>query len=177
VVDLAPHQATAKVVLLGQARSIEEVRATVSRFSDVENAEAALELIKDYWQGVLGAIQIQTPDPALDLLMNRWLLYQVLSCRVYARASFYQSGGAYGFRDQLQDVMALVYANLMLRANTYCERQDDNSRGRRSALVAPALRTWIENESSDDAIWLPYVSSFYVDVTGDLSILDEKSRL
>ena len=175
LVELAPHQTAAKILLLGQAKSLEEVRATVSRFSDVENADAALDLIKDYWQDVLGAIHVHTPDPALDLLMNRWLLYQILSCRIYARSGFYQSGGAYGFRDQLQDVMALVYAKPdVAREHILRAAGRQFKEGDVQHWWHPPYGRGLRTRVSDDAIWLPYVSSFYVDVTGDLSILDEE---
>src|SRR5205085_8284222 len=83
-------------------------REVVRRYTDPAAVQGALDEVRRRWEGVLGAVQVRTPDPGMDLLLNRWLLYQVLACRVWGRSAFYQSGGAYGFRDQLQDVMALV---------------------------------------------------------------------
>jgi cyclic beta-1,2-glucan synthetase len=174
-IDLAPHQTSQVVVLLGQAKTIEEMREAVSKFSVVANAEAALESVKRSWNGVLDAVQVQTPDPGLDLLMNRWLLYQVLSCRLRARTAFYQSSGAYGFRDQLQDVMALVYSSPSLA------REHIIRAAGRQFKQGDVLHWWhpptgrgLRTRVSDDAIWLPYVSCFYAEVTGDLSIFDEE---
>ena len=174
-IEIAPHQTAKVVVLLGQSESIDEIRATVTRFSEFENAEHALEAVSDYWQDVVDTVQVHTPDPALDVMINRWLLYQVLSCRVLARSGFYQPGGAYGFRDQLQDVMALVYArpdltrDQILRAAGRQFKEGDVQHWWHPP-VGRGLRTRI----SDDAVWLPFVTAFYVEKTGDQSILDQE---
>src|SRR5262249_56999426 len=96
------------VFLLGAADNREEAARLARQYRDPEQARAALDAVRRQWDRILGAVQVRTPNPALDLLLNRWLLYQVLSCRVWGRSGFYQSGGAFGFRDQLQDVMAMV---------------------------------------------------------------------
>src|SRR5207237_1887811 len=87
-----------------------EARGVVRRLADPEQVEAALQQTRAWWDGFLGTVQVTTPDLALNFLLNRWLLYQTLSCRVWGRSAFYQSGGALGFRDQLQDALALAYA-------------------------------------------------------------------
>ncbi|HSB11529.1 MAG TPA: glucoamylase family protein [Blastocatellia bacterium] len=173
--ELAPQETVRVVVLLGQAKTLDEMRAVVSRFTNVANAEAALEDVKGYWDGVLSAIQVRTPDSALDVMMNRWLLYQALSCRLLARSGFYQSAGAYGFRDQLQDVMALVYSRPALaRAHILRAGGRQFKEGDVQHWWHPPSGRGLRTRISDDAIWLPYVSCFYADVTGDLSIFDEE---
>src|SRR5262249_28629843 len=106
---LAPGQAEEVVFALGQADGLDEVRRIVRSYTAPGQSSRTLAALRAVWDGVLNAVQVRTPDPTIDVLVNRWLLYQVLACRVWARSAFYQSGGAYGFRDQLQDVMALVY--------------------------------------------------------------------
>ena len=105
---LAPGEATELVFVLGQAESLEQVRRLIAAYTAAGRAGEVLAEVQQRWDHLLGAVQVKTPDPGMDLMLNRWLLYQVLACRVWARSAFYQSGGAYGFRDQLQDVMALA---------------------------------------------------------------------
>ena len=105
---LAPGQATELVFVLGQAESPEQIRRLVAAYTAAGRAREVLAEVQQRWDHLLNAVQVKTPDPGMDLMLNRWLLYQVLACRVWARSAFYQSGGAYGFRDQLQDVMALA---------------------------------------------------------------------
>ena len=95
--------------LLGQARSREEAAALITRYRERANVESARAAVTEQWESLLGAVQVRTPDSALDLMLNRWLLYQTLVSRLWARAGFYQPGGAFGFRDQLQDVTALLH--------------------------------------------------------------------
>ncbi len=162
------------VFLLGQAENVEAVRAIVTRYSTPEQVETALAATRQWWDNRLGALQVRTPLLSADLLLNRWLLYQTLSCRFWARSALYQSSGAFGFRDQLQDSMALVYA-----APEFA----------RAHILAAAARQfpegdvqhWWHSESgmgvrtrcSDDLLWLPFVVAHYVQTTGDSGVLDQ----
>ena len=126
---------------LGVGRSVAEVQTLIQRFRRAEASRGALEGVWDYWNRTLGAVQVETPDPAVNVMANGWLFYQTLSCRVWGRTGFYQSGGAYGFRDQLQDVMALVHAEPALtREHLLARRRASIPRRRCAALVASARR-------------------------------------
>ena len=128
------------VFLLGQAASAEEARALVARYRAADARRRCCARSRTRWDDVLGAVQVTTPDRVVDLLLNRWLLYQTLACRVWARSAFYQAGGAFGFRDQLQDVMALVGRAPRARARASPARRGAAvRRGRRAALVASAV--------------------------------------
>src|SRR5205823_6612219 len=98
------------IFLLGQADSVGELAGVLDRYETPQQVREAVDQTRAFWDETLSTIEVKTPNPALDLLVNHWLLYQALSCRVWGRSAFYQSGGAYGFRDQLQDVMSLVYS-------------------------------------------------------------------
>ncbi|HMG74377.1 MAG TPA: glucoamylase family protein [Pyrinomonadaceae bacterium] len=174
-IELAPGEAHQVIFLLGQAESIEEARAVNARWRSVHTVNEAFEKVLGFWDQVLGTVEIKTPDTSMDTLVNRWLLCQTLSCRVQGRSAFYQSSGAFGFRDQLQDVMALVYSSpdvarrQILRAAARQFKEGD------------VLHWWheptgrgVRTRFSDDLLWLPHVASFYVSVTGDYSVLEER---
>ncbi len=109
MIDLRPEAQTEIVFFLGEAASREEGQSLIERYRSAD-LDWVLSSVKHQWEDTLGGLQVKTPDHSLDVLVNRWLLYQTLSCRIWARTAFYQASGAYGFRDQLQDVMALVVA-------------------------------------------------------------------
>jgi cyclic beta-1,2-glucan synthetase len=112
--ELDPGERSEVLFLLGQGRDPEEARSLVERYRALSSEEVLRE-VQEHWDQVLGTVQVETPDPSMNLLLNRWLLYQTLSCRIWARSAFYQSGGAYGFRDQLQDVLALAVEARIVR--------------------------------------------------------------
>ena len=140
-VDLAPSQQTVVIGLLGDAANEDQVREVVQRYRDPAAVDAALADVRQFWDGVLGTMTVRTPDRAMDLLLNRWLLYQTLACRIWGRSAFYQSSGAFGFRDQLQDTLALTASVPAIpRAHLLHAASRQFARGGRSALVARAGR-------------------------------------
>ncbi len=175
VFELAPGEYREIVVLLGQADNVDEIRELVSTYRKVSAVETALNQTVAYWDELLGTVEINTPDPAMNLIVNRWLLYQTLSCRLWSRSALYQSSGAYGFRDQLQDVMALCYAKPEIA------RQHVLRAASRQFKEGDVQHWWhyptgrgLRTRFSDDRLWLPLVTCFYLNVTGDATVLDEQ---
>jgi len=173
--DLQPGEEKEIVFLLGEAANVEEARRLVSQYRKPGRPRAAFREIQDRWEGILNTVQVQTPNPALDLLLNRWLPYQVLSCRVWGRSAFYQSGGAYGFRDQLQDVLALVYAAPEeTRAQILRAASRQFLEGDVQHWWHPPRGAGVRTRCSDDYLWLPFAVAHYVAVTGDAAVLEER---
>lgn len=162
------------VFILGAGQNRQEADALVQRYCDITAAEASFATIRQYWQRMRGGLQVSTPDPAVNLLANGWLLYQVLSSRLWGRSGYYQSGGAFGFRDQLQDVMSLSHlapdlfrAHLLLCATHQFEAGDVQH------WWHPPQNRGVRTRCSDDYLWLPFAISYYIETTGDISVLDE----
>ena len=171
--ELRPGQEITLILLLGQADDVAQARRLIGRYREPAAVEQALAETRGWWDGLLTTVQVQTPVLSVDLMMNRWLLYQSLSCRIWGRSALYQSSGAYGFRDQLQDSLAFVYSAPEIA---------------KEMIVQAASRQFVEGDvqhwwhlpsgegtrtrCSDDLLWLPYAVCQYVEITGDLEILN-----
>lgn len=171
---ILPGETKKITFLLGEAQSRSEAEDLVKLYSQPKKWSVEFDKVTQYWDQMLGTVQVETPDPAMNLLLNRWLLYQTVVCRLWARSGFYQSGGAYGFRDQLQDSMALIYANpegTRKQIIFHCAHQ----------FVEGDVQHWwheekgkgIRTKFSDDLLWLPFVTLHYVERTGDMEIMEE----
>ncbi len=172
--EIADGQDYEVVFIFGATNSREEVQQLIQRFSGTAGARQALDAVWQYWNHTLGAINVDTPDPALNMLANGWLLYQTISSRLWGRSGYYQSGGAYGFRDQLQDTMALIHTTPWL-----AREQLLRCAGRQ--FIAGDVQHWwhppqgqgVRTHFSDDYLWLAYATCRYVQATGDIGVLDE----
>ncbi|MEQ1754401.1 MAG: glucoamylase family protein [Micropepsaceae bacterium] len=173
-IELKPGESAEVLLLLGSAPNVEAAQATVAKYRTAD-LNGVLDEITEYWDSVLNKVQVHTPDRSMDIMLNRWLLYQTLACRLWARSAFYQSGGAYGFRDQLQDTLATTLTLPQLtRAHLLRAAARQFSEGDVQHWWLPHSGQGVRTGFSDDRIWLPYVAAHYISSTTDELILDEQ---
>jgi cyclic beta-1,2-glucan synthetase len=172
-VEIAPNGVAEIVFFLGDAPNETEARSLIARYRKAD-LDAVLSKVRRFWDEIVGTVQVKTPDRSMDILLNGWLTYQTLACRVWARAAFYQASGAYGFRDQLQDCMALatirpsITREHLLRAASHQFVEGDVQH-----WWLPHSGQGVRTRISDDRVWLAYATAHYVKVTGDTAVLDE----
>lgn len=172
--ELGEGQTRDIIFRLGAGRDLVHARAMAKQLRTPGSAHNALNKVRNYWRRTLSAVQVETPDPALNMLTNGWLVYQTLACRLWGRSGFYQSGGAFGFRDQLQDVMSLVHAEPALaRAHILRCAGRQYPEGDVQHWWHPPNGRGVRTRCSDDYLWLPLATSRYVTCTGDAEILNE----
>jgi cyclic beta-1,2-glucan synthetase len=172
---IAPGTTVECAVVLGETTSREAALALVRRYRAAGSVAAALGEAREFWRKATGAVEVATPLPAVDLMLNGWLVYQNLSCRIWGRSAFYQSGGAYGYRDQLQDSSGMVYTMPdMTRRQIRLHAAHQFVEGDVLHWWHPApLEKGLRTRFADDLLWLPYITAFYINSTGDWSVLDE----
>lgn len=175
-IALKSNETRSVLFALGQSSDQEKINRLRQKYRDVIQAESELKLIGEYWEKLLGKVRVNTKDRSIDILVNGWLLYQTISCRIKARSAFYQCGGAYGYRDQLQDTLALTLTDpevLKKQVLIACSRQFEE--GDVQHWWHPPMGVGVRTRITDDLLWLPYATAAYIKSTGDYSILDEKT--
>ncbi|HHV09036.1 MAG TPA: hypothetical protein GXX75_02005 [Clostridiales bacterium] len=174
-IAVAPKESKQVIFGLGYSNDTNEIRRIRYKYKEAEKVSLEYKRLQDYWEKILGTVKVKTPDPAIDIMVNGWLLYQTISCRINARTAFYQCGGAYGYRDQLQDTLSLIFTDpeaLRRQILIACSRQFEE--GDVQHWWHPPTGVGVRTRITDDLLWLPYAVAAYIKSTGDESILNEK---
>lgn len=175
-VDLAPGATEEVFFLIGEGKDRDETLNLIGQIQTTAQVEALWQSVQQHWDEILNTITVETPDSSMNLMLNRWLLYQTLACRMWGRTGLYQSSGAFGFRDQLQDALALLHTRPdITRAQILEATRHQFEAGDVLHWWNPPAGRGVRTRFSDDLLWLPYVTAEYVSVTGDISILDEET--
>jgi cyclic beta-1,2-glucan synthetase len=174
-VIVEPDKVVEVVLFLGETGSAADAQSLIARYR-AANLDDVLRAVVEYWDGALGTVQVKTPDRAMDIILNRWMLYQAIVCRMFARSAFYQASGAFGFRDQLQDAMAICLTNPALtRAHLLRAAARQFLEGDVQHWWLPPSGQGVRTRMTDDRVWLAYCTTHYMELTGDVAILDEKA--
>jgi len=174
-INLNPGERKVFHFLLGQGIDRKETESLIQRYKNPQEVQNAWDQSQAFWEKLLSTITIETPDQAMNILLNHWVLYQTLACRIWGRSALYQSSGAFGYRDQLQDIMALVYAQPEIARNHILNA------ARHQFAAGDVLHWWhppsgrgVRTRYSDDLLWLPFVTAQYVEATGDTAFMDKE---
>ena len=174
VCDLTEEEEHEFVFCLGAGKNMNEAMSLIQRFEGSTAAADSLKRVKEFWEEATNTIQVTTPDDAVNILVNGWLTYQTIACRIWARSGFYQSGGAFGFRDQLQDVLSLLHNKPeMVKEQIRLCASRQFKEGDVQHWWHPPVGRGVRTTCSDDYLWLPFATSRYIAATGDHTILDE----
>ncbi len=174
-IQIAPGMEVELVAILGEEQELDSISSAIVKFENLQTVYEELQKVKEYWDKLLHTLQVKTPDKSMDLMLNGWLMYQTIVCRLWARTAFYQSGGAYGFRDQLQDVMPVTFLEpSMAKKQILLSASRQFVEGDVQHWWHPIVDSGIRTRFSDDLLWLPFVTMDYIKNTGDFGILEEK---
>ena len=178
-VNILPNEEKEIVFLLGENRNLEEGYKLISKYKDINASKKALKNVKEFWNSTLDTVQVKTPDSTMDFMMNNWLMYQTIACRMWGREGFYQVGGAYGARDQMQDVTNALYhmpeeAKRQIVENCKHQYKEGDIQHWWHPIPDSEVHKGIRSRYSDDLLWLPLGVAEYILVTGDDEILKEE---
>ncbi len=174
-ITLTPGEDKNVIFALGESPDVEEVNFLAQKYKEPFKAEIELKRVRIYWEQILGTIKVKSKDKAMNFMVNGWLLYQTISCRINARAAFYQCGGAYGYRDQLQDALSLLYTKpKALREQILIAAGRQFEEGDVQHWWHPPTGVGVRTRIKDDLLWLPYAVAYYIKGTGDYDILKEE---
>jgi len=175
-VELAPNGEQVFIFLLGQTDTYESAKELIKKYSRIPAVDEAMEKVKEFWRDLFSPLEVETPEPAFNLMTNTWLKYQAIACRLWARTAYYQSSGAYGFRDQLQDSQVFLYLDpVRIREQILLHACHQFKDGTVYHWWLPISEEGPKSKFSDDLLWLPFITMNYIRDTGDVRILKVKT--